>query len=121
MEKIVEVKGDRFFIKGCLNLKLKSLLPCQKCGFWNGEKCENPDYNHEEMDGILHGRWEIMKFEIPHDEIIIDTMPIPTNKVSKLKCKHCGMEIECKIPKWKEGECPSGELQHEFRALKEED
>lgn len=74
-EKILEIKSDRFFVKGCLNLTLKSLCPCSNCGYWNGEICEHPNPEGElDMYEIHKGRWEIMKFDIPHEPILLDVI-----------------------------------------------
>lgn len=80
MKKIVEVKNDRYFIMGCLNLTLKSLMPCSSCGYWKDNNCEHPNPENELKDTVIKGRWEVMKFDIPHDEIQLDVMPYSTDK-----------------------------------------
>ena len=87
MKKIVEVKNDRYFVMGCMNITLKSFMPCSSCGYWKDDKCESPDLEGElaDMYQIIKGRWEIMKFDIPHDEVQLDVMPHSTNKPTESK------------------------------------
>ncbi|MCK4544945.1 NADAR family protein, partial [candidate division WOR-3 bacterium] len=87
MKKIVEVKNDRYFVMGCMNITLKSFMPCSSCGYWKDDKCESPDPEGElaDMNQIIKGRWEIMKFDIPHDEVQLDVMPHSTNKPTESK------------------------------------
>ena len=62
--------------------------------------------------------------DIPHEEILIETMPVPADPYEPLtlECKHCELKIKGeKLPKWQEGECPSGELQHEFMVVRSSD
>lgn len=74
-EKIVEVRRDSYLVKGCLNLTLKSFMPCTSCGYYDEDKCEHPNPEGElDMYDIRKGRWEIMKFEIPHEEILVDVI-----------------------------------------------
>jgi len=72
---VVLPDGDRWFVYGCLNLTLKSFCPCTKCGYWEDDECVHPNPETHLEDSIIKGRWEIMKFDIPKEEIILDTIP----------------------------------------------
>lgn len=56
-------------------------MPCTSCGYWNEKECEHPDPDNskgqnDEGYQIITGKLDIMKFEIPTDEVLLDVLPV---------------------------------------------
>ena len=92
---MIRINDKKFYVIGCLNLTLKSLMPCTRCNYYKGE-CTHPSPAKEGEQIVIKGRWEILRFEIPKEEILLET--IHTHDfMDCLICQHFENRPDCAL------------------------